>query len=46
MGLLGEAKSTYDIGVIFDTVKADLIEYGPIVEALKDATAALRESNA
>ena len=43
--LLGEAKQPYDLQVIFDLVKADLIEYGPIVEALKDAAKALRENS-
>ena len=48
MGLLGEAKVAHDIKVIFETVKADLQDLGEfteIVDALKDATTALRESN-
>ncbi len=45
MGLLGEAKVAHDIGVIFDEVKIDLAVRNPTIEALKDATAALRESN-
>ena len=45
MGLLGEAKIAHDIGVIFDEVRIDLFMKSPIVEALKEATAALRESN-
>ncbi len=45
IGLLGEAKKPYDLQVIFDSVKADLVEYTPIVKALNDATTALRNSS-
>ena len=45
ISLLGEAKKPYDLQVIFDAVKADLVEYTPIVKALNEATQALRESN-
>ena len=45
ISLLGEAKKPYDLQVIFDAVKADLVEYTPIVKALNEATKALRDSN-